>query len=303
MAEPQRVTEDQANQALQQLARENRGEEEPAQEEPVQEPEQPEPQAPQAAGDGTGEVQEAAAGEAGEPQPEPEEPQQAQPSAEAEQEARKQWEARYKAMQERAAQNEKILRDRLLSKSSAADEALKIIRASLTEQGVDRAEAERVIGRLAGTMHPESVSYAPPPPQAAPDTQDQALTLNAFLNEKGMTQDEAMEFGTWVRNEAEKVLSPSELAVGQQSLDGFLRIAHNRWQSGAKEADKTARRDAATEAVRSVQRTQRAAARAASTVPTAPRRQPAAPRTAVDVRKLTPDDVSRLVRESFEENL
>ena len=85
-----------------------------------------------------------------------------------------------------------------------------------------------------------------------------------------------------------------------RDLDGFLRIAHSRYLDGLK--GRNQQRDDAVGAVRAVQRTQREAARAASVPATAPKKQPTSPATGVDVKKLTQDDVSQLLRMSVEQH-
>lgn len=212
----------------------------------------------------------------------------------------KRFQARLQAHQQRSADNERILRERHLRKSTAADNALKILKASRTQEGVPEADVERAIREIEGTMHPASASHVPPSPVPAV-AEDQAIILNGFLNEKGMTGDEADEFGRWIRSEGVTALSPGEQAVAGQSLDGFLRIAHSRWQEGMREKDRKAQHNDTVDAVRSVQRTQREAARAASASPTAPRKQPAAPKTTVDIKKLTKDDIATLLRQSVEQ--
>jgi hypothetical protein len=207
---------------------------------------------------------------------------------------------RTQALQQRQAESERILRDRYIRKATVADKALKTLRASRSEQGVPEADVDRVISELESTMHPSSASYVPPETRTA-TTEDQALVLNSFLNEKGMTGAEADEFGTWMRTEAVKVLSPREQELPRESLDGFLRIAHNRWQEGVRESVKETKRSDAVVAVQSVQRVQREAAKAASASPTGPRKQPAGKAETIDVAKLTRDDVSALLKQSVEQ--
>jgi hypothetical protein len=207
---------------------------------------------------------------------------------------------RLRVQQQRSEQNERILRDRFLQKSTAADRALKTLRATRTEAGVSEAEVDQVIRETEATMNPQSASYAPPQ-QAPAATDDQALILNNFLNERGMTQQEADEFGRWIQTDADKVLTPTETAVANESIGGFLHIAHGRWQEGIREKEKETRQTDAVGAVRSVQRTQREAARAASAPTTAPQKQPASPAAEPDVSKFTKDDVSALLRQSVQQ--
>ena len=267
MSENGKVTEEQANEALQQLLQDVHGEGAPS------EPTQTQEAAPEPSP-----AVEVAAPEPGaaEPTPEPEpdditslkkrlEEYEAQVA-----EKEKLHEARWKAFQDRASQNEQILRDRYLRKASTADRALRVLKATRTEQGIPEAEVDGVIRDIEGTMNPASASYVPPAPSPAA-TEEQAIILNGFLNEKGMTMEEANEFGTWVRSEGATKLTPREQAVAEQSLDGFLRIAHGRWQEGQRESTKQTTRSNAVEAVKSVQRTQREAAKAASIHPRLPR--------------------------------
>lgn len=295
------VTDEQAELALQQLVQQDPDESETTQEAPAEQA--PKPPAEQPAepvpAETEGETEtEAAAAETDDVVS----LKQRLEKAESEkQEVEKRFDSRLRALQNRTAENERILRERFLRKSTVADKALKILRAGkASESGVPEADVDRVIQELEGSMNPASASYAPSPPQATA-TEDQALILNGFLNEKGMTVEESEEFGKWIRSEASTVMSPAEQAVASQSLDGFLRLAHTRWQDGLSKKTKEAARNDAVGAVRSVQRTQKEAARAASAGAAAPRKQPASQKTEVDLKKLTENDISALLRKSVEQ--
>ena len=221
------------------------------------------------------------------------------------QKERERYEARWKAIQERNAANERILRDRYIRKSTAVDRALKTLRATRTTDGVSETEVDRVIAEMEQTMNPQSASYVSPEPAAAA-REDQAIVLNAFLNEKGMDMNESEEFGKWMRSEAPNVLTTSEQDVARESLNGFLQIAHGRWQQGMRDKEKETRRSDAVEAVRTVQRTQREAAKAASGASAAPRKQSIAPKSdQADWRKMSEDErhdwVSALLKQSVEQ--
>ena len=207
--------------------------------------------------------------------------------------------ARLAAVQGRYTQTEQILRDRYLRKSAAADNALKILRSARTESGVAETDVDRVIREMESTMNPASASYVPPESQGgAAATEEQAIVLNNFLNEQGMTSDEADSFGKWVRTEASTAMSPAEQAVAAQSLDGFLRLAHRRYAESTSDAAKQTKRDDVIGVVRSVQQTQRQAIRAGAASATAPRKQPTGSRTGVDLKQLKPDDISTLLQQS-----
>ena len=208
--------------------------------------------------------------------------------------------ARAEAIKHRSAQNESILREKYLRKSSVVDRALKLLKAARTEQGVPEAQVEQIITEIEGTMNPASASYSPPPAQPAATQEEQALILNSFLNERGMTSEEADEFGKWMRSEASTVMSPVEQAVAQRDLDGFLRIAHNRFAESLRDKGRQQQRQDAIGAVKAVQRTQREAARAASAAPAAPRKQTNAPKAATNLKDLSKDDLSALIRQSVE---
>ena len=220
------------------------------------------------------------------------------------QEADKRHEARWKAIQERNAANERILRDRYIRKSTVVDRALKTLKATRTTDGISETEVDRVISDIENTMNPQSASYVQPE-VTAPVQEDRAITLNSFLNEKGMDTDEAEEFGKWLRSEAQTVMPISEQDVARDSLDGFLRLAHVRWQEGMREKDKQTQRNDAVEAVRTVQRTQKAAARAASVAGAAPRKQPTASSKEIDWSKMSKDErhdmVSSLLKQSVDQ--
>lgn len=204
--------------------------------------------------------------------------------------AQQTFQERLAAMSERTAQNERVLRDKFLRKATAADQALKILKRTRTTEGVPEHEVDRIIGEVEGTMNPASQSYAPPP-QAV---EDHYVTLNAFLNEKQMTRAEEAAFGKWLRVDASTVLTPQEQHIAERDADSFLRIAHDRWQSHV--AKQATSQQATVAAVKSIQRAQQATAKAATVAPAAPRKQSTAPQKDIDVRKLTAEDISALVR-------
>jgi hypothetical protein len=214
-------------------------------------------------------------------------------------EAEEQFNAKVEALQGRNASSEKILRDRLLQKATVVDKARKALEASRSENGIAESEVDQIIQEIRGTLNPGSTNYAPPEPQPVA-SEDHELILNSFLNEQGMTRKQADEFGTWIQTEAATSMSQREQAVAGDSIDGFLRLAHGRWREGVQEKEKEKRSDAVG-AVRSVQRTQRAAAKAASASPTAPKKQTAGTGAGTDEAKLTKDDVSALLRQSVEQ--
>lgn len=209
-------------------------------------------------------------------------------------------EERVRAMQERSSQNESILRDRFLRKSNAAARALQVLEAARTEKGVSQEEVDRAVAELRGTMNPNSPSYQPPTDGG--NAEDQAMVLNSFLNEKQMSRAEAEEFGRWMRTEAQTALSAPEQALAGRDVEGFLRLAHTRFLVGQSSQDRDKQRQEAVEATRSIQRTQKEAARAASAAPAAPRKQTtSASAKAIDVRKFTKEDVADLMRKSVEQ--
>ncbi len=204
---------------------------------------------------------------------------------------------RLEAVQSRHQDSIRILRDRHLRKSTALDRATKVIESALTDEGVDKDEAQRVVQESRGTMHPDSSSYVQPAPQpSGVATEEQRIVFNDFLNEQGMELKEAQEFGEWISNKARKVMSPTEVAVADESLNGFLILAHSRWKAGSGEKDREAQRTDAQNAVRVVQRNQKNKARAAAGPGGAPKKQPTSPSTAIDYRKMTKDDVANLVK-------
>ena len=301
-ATPEKVTEDQANAALQQLVGLNADGSEVATEPEPEEPPAEEPSEPPA-DEAEAEPSEAAPQTAAEPDAaETDDVQSLKKRLETieadHKRDREQNEARLRAIQERHAANERILRDRHLRKSSIADKALRTLKAVRTEAGVPEAEVDRIIAELQGTMNPDSASYAPPPESYAQASEDQIVTLNSFLNEKGMTAAESDEFGKWLKYEAEKVLTQQEQDVARESLDGFLRLAHTRFHESQRATDATnqKRQADAAAAVKAAQRTQRAAARAATATPAAPLKSPR-PRTSAS-KTPTKDEIAELLRRS-----
>jgi len=295
--EQEEVTEEQAGEALQQLTLQGL-ESEDELDEPVAEPSAPAETATEQEPQETVQAQEEVTEDAGDDVESLRKRNEELESAT--KEAEKRFNERLEALKQRTSSNEQILRDRYLRKSTVADKALKVLRATRSDAGVSEAEVDQAIREMEGTLNPASASYAPPEPSPMAN-EDQALVLNSFLNEQGMTVAEAEEFGKWVSGEATTAMSPAEQAVASQSLDGFLRLAHTRWQQSVHDKEKESKRDDAVGAVRAVQRTQREAARAASSAPVAPKKQPASPVTETDVSKLTPDDISALLRQSVEQ--
>lgn len=304
MAEAQ-VTEVEAADALRQLLAQSKGEQ--IAEAPVAVAPEPEP------------VAEETVAAAAEPAPEPE-TQEAAPATETEPEtddvsslrqrladAEKQrteqealFKARWDAMNERNQQNQRILNDRFLRKATVADRALKTLHGVRSANGLPEADVDRVIQEIEASMNPASQSYAPLPPQPVA-TEDKAIALNDFLNEHGMTATEAQEFGRWMQVDASSVMTPSELRVADESVGGFLRIAHGRWQDAIR--NKNNQRASAVEAVKTVQRVQKQASKAASAAPSAPRKTQvaSAPKDTIDFKDVTPEMVSDWARKAVEQ--
>lgn len=303
MPEPA-ITEDQANEAIHQLLADHQAEQHPEvaveaapEPQPAETPEQPtdqpvetEPEAP---------VADAAA-------PTPGDDDVAslrQRLTEREQklqEAEQKWKSRLTAIEQRSRESERVLRERYLRKSTAADRALKVLKATRVGDGVSETEVDRVIQEVESTMNPASPSYVPPI-QVQESDEDKSIILNQFLNEKQMDDKEANEFGTWIRVEAPSAMSPNEQNLAQRDIDGFLRIAHVRYQESLR--TKANKRAETVDAVKSVQRTQKQAARAASSAPASPRKTTVAstPPNTVDFEKVTKDDVAKWLRQSVEQ--
>jgi hypothetical protein len=312
MATPEKPTLEQAESALREMLAQGSDEEAPAEQPAVEEKEvaeQPAPAVEEPAVDGTvAEKEEPDTEEAAAAGPAPAEvaaetddiaslKKRLDEAAEREKKSQELADARWKALQERSAQNEKILRERHLKKSTAADRARQILVKVRTE-GLTPEEVEKAIQEIESSNNPESSSYVAPP-QA---TEDQAIVLNGFLNEKGMTGQEAEEFGAWIRSEGATKLSLTEQGVAGRDLDAFLRIAHSKFQEGMREKDKQQKRNDTVEAVRTVQRAQKDAARAASASPTAPRKTTATAPREIDPKKLTNDDVHALLKMTLEDS-
>jgi len=212
------------------------------------------------------------------------------------------FQSRLKAQQERYAANEQILRNRFLQKSTATDHALGVLRKAASEEGASQEEVARAISEMEGTMNQQSAQYAPAVQQPAPAANDdQALVVNNFLNEQGMDADEAGEFINWIQTKASTSMSPMEQAVANESVGGFMQLAHHRWRNELNKAEQESKRNDAVGAVKSVQRTQREAARAASSSPSAPKSQVVSKEEGVDTSKFTSDDISSLMRQSVEQ--
>ena len=112
-------------------------------------------------------------------------------------ESQKDFDARFQALQERNNQREQVHSQRYLRKSTAADNALKVLRSTRSEEGAAEAEVTKVIGELEGTMNQASASYVAPTPQSFGATEDQLFEASGFMNEKQMTRAEEDEFGAW----------------------------------------------------------------------------------------------------------
>ena len=301
------ITEQQANDALKQMMaeRESGQQLELAQSPPDEAPEEApaeEPAEPAPAEPAEPEPEAAATGAAAESDDVTSLKQRLAERDKAIEEAEKRHQARLDAMQSRSQANERILRERHLRKSTAADRALRLFKTwkQTPEQGVPEGDVDRAIAELEGTMNPQSPSYQPPatPIEASEDT---AIALNAFLNEKQMDMGEADEFGKWIKADGAEVMNPNEQALAYRDIDGFLRIAHLRYTESKRA--KLNQRANAVEAVRTVQRTQKQAAKAASAAPAAPRKTTVAstPPNTIDYDKVTQDDVAKWLRQSVEQ--
>lgn len=302
MASTEQVTDEQAGQALQQLLDEKSSEEKPAEQQSTQ------TASPQITMEEEAEQTETPAGEQQQEEVAEDDLESLKArlaDLESRTETEKQsYQSQLEALNKRHRENERILTDRHLRKSNAVDKALKAMKATRTEGGVSEEDYDRVIRQLEETMNPQSAQFSEPTVSQQPvPTDDQALTMNNFLNEKAMTDEQANEFGQFIRTEASNVMSEAELAVANQSLDGFLRLAHRSWVDSQSAKDKKAKQDDAVGAVKAVQRTQRQAARAASSTSAAPKKQPSAPRNEVDVNKLTKDDVANLLKQATQQYL
>lgn len=308
----EKITEAQAAEALKQVLGSNLDENEHPQETTVSAPTPAEPPAETeaAAPPETAETAEVTETETAAPSEEPESDDveslkkrlAEREAADAERE--KAYEARERAIEQRAVENERILRERLLRKSAAADRARQILERSKTQEGVTQEEVDRVIQDIQGTLNPASANYVPPAVQAE-SNEDAVITLNRFLNEKKISHEEQEEFGRWIQGEGSRLLTSSEQAVAHQSLDGFLRIAHQRWKDTASEKVVAAQRAETVNAVKSIQKTQKEAARAASAPSAAPKKQPIASPKELNLHKLPQKErdeaISALVRASVEQ--
>ena len=292
---PEKVTEAQASEALGQMIQEHRPDEESALE--IVEHEVPKEEAPKedAAAEPSSELAEEEA-----PEDDVASLRKRLEQREAEIKSREEeFTKQRQAFSSRAAENERILRERVLRKSTVADRALKILEAARKgEADVD--EADRVIQEIRASMNPASPSYVPP--QASQGYAEEPLmVLNSFLNEKGMSQDQQDKFGTWIQTEAPRMLTAREQAVAQESIDGFLRIAHARWQESANAQEQTKKHAETVAAVKTVQRAQKASARAASAPTSAPRKTSAGPSGDQDpvkqLRKLPREEQQQAVAE------
>ena len=206
---------------------------------------------------------------------------------------------RLASFKERSSESSRIMRDRYVRKSAAADNARRVIEAAKTDAGVDPVEADRVLAELKSTLHPDSANYAPPVQRTAA-TEDQQVVINEFLDEKEMTTKEGDKFGLWVKTEASAIMSPLEQQVAHESLPAFLRLAHGYWKKGVRE-EQNKQVDDAVGAVKAVKQTQKAAAKAASASPAAPKKQPVNKPTGTSPKDYKPEDISALLRASVEE--
>lgn len=214
----------------------------------------------------------------------------------AQSEAQKRYEDQMAAIQQRYEENQKIQHERYLRKSSTADRALKALEKAKSEEGITQAEIDAIIGDVRSTMNPASPSYAEPTPQFE---EDRNMVLNNFLNEQRMTLSQQNEFANWIHTQAETKMPQAEQMVAQSSIDGFLRLAHYRYQEDMR-ANEAGKRDDAVEAVKQVKRIQKEAAQASA--PKAPRKQPTATQSdQIDISKLTDKDVGELIRQSVEQ--
>lgn len=309
MSENAKVTDEQAGAALQQLlAQSKEPEEETPEVQIVEEKPEPEAEQPAAVEEPAGTVEEAPAKKEEAPAVDTDDVASLKARlAEREkalEEKDKLWQQRWDAMNLRAKETEKIRQERFLRKSTAADKARQLLQKAKAQGEFSPDEADAVLREIEGTLNPASTSYTPPE-----GNEDKAIILNSFLNEKGLTAEDADQFGAWIQNEASRALSPGEMGVARESLDGFLRIAYGRYQQDRREKEAEQKRASTVEAVKSVQRTQRETARAASAAPSAPRKTSlASPKrdTVKELREMPEKDrnaaLSALLKAAVEQN-
>ena len=182
------------------------------------------------------------------------------------------YDRRFQDIQTRSRQSIEATRARMLAKSTQLDKARILLERALTsEQGVDKAEVERLMAEIQSGYNPASSNYQPAPtpfqPQPLP-SEDAISGVNDFLNENGILTAEADEFGAWARGPSH-TLTQRDIDLANRDTYAFM---HSAWPKFAKwkaqqEADKQPEPSVTAKAIKTVQKVQKAAARAASNMP------------------------------------
>lgn len=170
--------------------------------------------------------------------------------------ALKRYEEQLAAVTERSNQSLETVRRKALRYASERDKARQVLEKALSADGVDKAEAERLLNEIRAGYNPESANYAPAPePERGGDDRD--LLVNQFLIDRRFTNEEAESFAAYLRNPAN--LTPADARI--QDVYSLLSVVEPRWRTSSKTAEKP---DDTVRAVKTVQAVQRRAAKAAA---------------------------------------
>lgn len=172
------------------------------------------------------------------------------------------YEEQLAAVRERGRQSLDAVRQQMLRKSSVLDRARQVIEKAMAPDGVDKTEAERLLAEIRSSYNASSANYEPPPPpQPTPQSDENSIAINEWLNDNGLTEAEAASFDSWIRTKAQ--LTDRERRLTDPYT--LLTAIAPRWREAARsESVVAAQQDDATRAVKTVARVQRQAAKAAS---------------------------------------
>ena len=205
----------------------------------------------------------------------------------------KRYEDQLTAVRTRSAQSLESVNRQKMKFASERDRARRILEKALTEDGVDKAEAERLLADIRAGYNPSSANYTPQSdPVEVAAQEDQAITVNQWLNDNALTDDEANRFSKWLRNE-------SNLTDGDRRIKdtySLLSVVEPRW----REAEKGSKPSDTIRAIKTVQSVQRRAAKAAAAGVGASKNNAGKRPSAKKGERLTDDQVSELFRASME---
>lgn len=159
-------------------------------------------------------------------------------------------------------QSQESLNSRAMRFASQRDRARQLLEKAMSPEGVDKADAERLLADIRGGYNEASANYQPAQqPVAQPQSDDNSIAINEWLNDNGLTETEAASFDAWIRTKA--TLTDRERRLTDPYT--LLTSIAPRWREAARsESEASAQSADTTRAIKTVARVQKQAAKTAS---------------------------------------